>query len=303
MTETALRMGLVGTGYWADTTHATAVGVAPSWQLSAVWGRDAARATALAERHGAPHSGVDFDAFLAEVDAVTFAVPPHLQAELAVRAIEAGKHVALEKPIALEPATAQRIVDAAEAAGVATIVMFTMMFDERMRAITAAAGGGKWQGGAGLWLGSALNDTNPFNTPWRHEKGALWDVGPHAIAALWRTVGPIREVRTATKVGNLLHTVFGHDGMRTSTCSMTLRAPDPADGFSTFVWGDGGRLELPVDDVDSVLSFTTAYEELAGLIRSGKRAHECDVYFGADVVGVLAAVEQALSQGSSVRVA
>nr|BFF10060.1 hypothetical protein GCM10025699_13630 [Microbacterium flavescens] len=99
MTE-SLRLGLVGTGYWADVTHATAAAAAPSWDLAAVWGRDAGRAAALAERHGALHAGTDFDAFLAQVDAVTFAVPPQLQSELAVRAIRAGKHVALEKPIA-----------------------------------------------------------------------------------------------------------------------------------------------------------------------------------------------------------
>ena len=86
----SLRLGLVGTGYWADVTHATAAVAAPSWDLAAVWGRDAGRAAALAERHGAPHAGTDFDAFLAQVDAVTFAVPPQLQSELAVRAIRAA---------------------------------------------------------------------------------------------------------------------------------------------------------------------------------------------------------------------
>ena len=99
-----------------------------------MWGRDAGRAAALAERHGAVHAGTDFDAFLAEVDAVTFAVPPQLQSELALRAIHAGKHVALEKPIAtsLQDA-AERLAAAADAHGVATIVMFTMLYDERVR--------------------------------------------------------------------------------------------------------------------------------------------------------------------------
>ena len=108
--NTPLRLGVVGTGYWADVTHAASAVAAPSWRLSAVWGRDAARAEALAARHGAPHAGADFDAFLEQVDAVTFAVPPHLQSELALRAIEAGKHVALEKPIALSAHDAERFV-------------------------------------------------------------------------------------------------------------------------------------------------------------------------------------------------
>lgn len=287
-----LRMGLVGTGYWADIAHATALGDAPSWTLASVWGRDSGRAATLAERHAAAHSGTDFDDFLARVDAVTFAVPPALQAELAPRAIEAGKHVALEKPVALDPVDARRIVSAAEEHNVAAIVMLTMMFDPRMRAIVAETRAGRsWTGGTGLWLGSALGEENPFNTPWRHEKLPIWDVGPHALAALWRTVGPITEVLSAVETDGMMHLVLGHEGGRSSSCSMTLSAPDAADGFSTLVWGAEGRTELPVDDVDPRAAFTTAYEELAELIRTGERSHDCDVRFGAQLVEVSARAE------------
>lgn len=288
-----LRMGLAGTGYWADVTHAAGVAAAPSWALTSVWGRDAAAAGGLAERHGAPHAGTDFDAFLAEVDAVTFSIPPHVQSDLALRAIEAGKHVALEKPVALEPAAARRLVDAAEANDVASIVMFTMMHDPRMRAIVdETRAGRRWSGGAGLWLGSALGDDNPFNTPWRREQLPIWDVGPHALAALWCTIGPITDVLSAVYEDEMMHVVFAHDGGRTSSCSMTLTAPDAADGFSTLVWGESGRLELPVDDVDPPSAFAHAYEELATMIRTGERQHDYDVRFGTRIVEVSARAEQ-----------
>ncbi len=287
-----LRMGLVGTGYWADVAHAAAIGDASSWELASVWGRDAERAAALAARHGADHAGTDFDELLSRVDAVAFAVPPALQAELAPRAIAAGKHVALEKPVALEAADARRIAEAAREHDVAAIVMLTMMFDPRMRAIVEETRAGRtWTGGAGLWLGSALGDENPFNTPWRREELPIWDVGPHALAALWRTVGPITEVLSAVEADGMMHVVFRHEGGATSSCGMTLRAPDAADGFSTLVWGPEGRLELPVDDVDPRAAFTTAYEELAEMIRSGARDHDCDVRFGTRLVEVTAAAE------------
>ncbi len=292
-----LRMGLAGTGYWADVTHAAAVGNAPSWELAAVWGRDASRAAELAARHGAPHAGDDFDAFLAEVDAVTFAIPPRVQSDLALRAIRAGKHVALEKPVAIEPDAARRLVEAAEAADVATVVLFTMMYDPRMRRIVEEAHAGRrWTGGAGLWLGSALGDDNPFNTPWRHEELPIWDVGPHAVAALWCTVGPIVDVLSAVYEDDMMHVVFAHEGGSTTSCSMTLRAPDAADGFSTLVWGESGRLQLPVDDVDSRSAFATAYEELAELIRTGERHHDYDVRFGTRVVEVSALAEERLGR-------
>lgn len=288
------RLGLVGTGYWADVAHATAADRAPSWTLSAVWGRDTARAEDLAARHGAPHAGSDFDAFLEHVDAVTFAVPPAVQSEFALRAIAAGKHVALEKPIALTTRSADALVEAADDADVAAIVLFTMLYDPRVRAIIERVRGGEhWVGGTGLWLGSALGDENPFNTPWRHDKGGLWDVGPHAVSVLWRTLGPIIDVRTTRGADDLVHLAFTHEDGRTSTTSLTLNAPDAADGFSTMLWGPGGRLDVPVDDVDFVDSFTRAYEELAELITTGDREHDCDIRFGREVVRVLSAAEAA----------
>src|SRR6516225_4645270 len=95
-----MRFGLVGTGHWAKITHAPALASTPGAELAAVWGRDPAAAAALAAAHGAT-AHTDFGAFLDSVDAVAFSVPPHVQAPLAVRAAEAGKHLLLEKPIAL----------------------------------------------------------------------------------------------------------------------------------------------------------------------------------------------------------
>src|ERR1700761_6584856 len=100
VTIRAMRFGLVGTGYWAKITHAPALASTPGAELTAVWGRDPAAAAALAAEHGAT-AHTDFGAFLDSVDAVAFAVPPHVQAPLAIRAAQAGKHLLLEKPIAL----------------------------------------------------------------------------------------------------------------------------------------------------------------------------------------------------------
>ena len=96
-----LRFGLVGTGFWAQITHAPGIVASSGGTLAAVWGRDPVATETLASNHGAtPYE--DFDAFLADVDAVAFSVPPDVQADLAVRAARAGKHLLLEKPIALD---------------------------------------------------------------------------------------------------------------------------------------------------------------------------------------------------------
>lgn len=293
MTE-RLRMGVAGTGYWAQVTHAPAVAASTRWDLTSVWGRDADAAARLAASHGEDVTGyTDIDAFLDSVDAVTFALPPDIQGPLAMRAMAAGKHVLLEKPISLATDEADQMVAIAQDAGVSTVVFFTMLYDPRMRALIAEARENPplW-GGTGLWLGSALNEANPFNTPWRHVSGGLWDLGPHALSVLWTTVGRIEQVAAHPGAKDLCHLVLTHSSGATSTVSMTLRAPDAADGFSTEVWGELGRFPLPVDDVDPVAALTLALDELGDGASAGRTDHPYDVRFGRDVVRLLAQAEQ-----------
>ena len=127
-----MRFGLVGTGHWARIAHAPAVASTPGVSLAAVWGRNAEAARSLAAEHGAAAFS-DVGAFLDAVDAVAFAVPPDVQAPLAIRAAEAGKHLLLEKPVALSVSDADKLVAAVAAAGVASVVFFTHQFDTEIR--------------------------------------------------------------------------------------------------------------------------------------------------------------------------
>ena len=53
---------------------------------------------------------------------------------------------------------------------------------------------------AAIWLGTSLQEDNPFNTPWRREKGGLWDVGPHALSVLIPVLGDVTEVARRAEV-------------------------------------------------------------------------------------------------------
>jgi len=70
----------------------------------------------------------DADALIDDVDALCFAVPPDVQADLAVRAASRGRHVLLEKPIATSVADARRLEEAIAKACGASIVFFTHRF-------------------------------------------------------------------------------------------------------------------------------------------------------------------------------
>jgi predicted dehydrogenase len=294
-----MRFGLVGTGYWAKTTHAPALASTPGAELTAVWGRDQAAAAALAREHGG-RGYTDFEAFLDGVDAVAFAVPPHVQAPLAVRAAQAGRHLLLEKPVALSAADADQLVAAVEEAQVASVVFFTWRFNTEIRAwlTDARARGGwsgeGWSGGAAIWLGTSLAGGNPFNTPWRREKGALWDLGPHLVGMLWACLGPVTEVTAVAGKSDVTHLVLRHETGVTSTVTTTQSAPEAAAGVTMFVWGAAGRSVMPAELVDPVAALRTAAAELIAGAAAGRVAHPCDARFGRDVTRVLADAQSQL---------
>ena len=290
-------MGLVGTGYWARETHAVGIDSAPDAVLAAVWGRDQAATDDLAQRFGAT-GHLDFDEFLGQVDAVSFSVPPQVQAPLAVRAAAAGKHLLLEKPIALDEPAGDEIVDSVRDSGVAALVFFTHLFSPPVTEWFRSNDELEWLGGDAYWLGSALSEGNPFNTPWRREKGGLWDVGPHAVADLRRALGPIVKVSADSGGPDVTHLVLHHESGASSTCTLTLSAPEAADGFTLMVWGAGGRSHLPIAEVDSQKAHAVAVQDLVALARSGGREHRANLATGRDVLRVLAAAQRQLDTRS-----
>jgi predicted dehydrogenase len=291
-----LRFGLVGTGYWARVAHAPALAATPGIELTAVWGRNPEAAAALAAEHGAaPFS--DLDEFLSGLDGVAFSVPPDVQSEIAIRAAAAGKHLLLEKPIALTDGAADALVEAVDEAGVASVVFFTSRFQADVRAwLSDLSNAGGWRGGGAVWLASAFADTSPFNTPWRQRKGGLWDVGPHALSLLWPVLGPVVAVVAAPGAGDLTHLILYHDGGATSTVTVTLGAPVAADGFDLQVWGESGRSEMPQLAANPVTALQVALTELAesASAGAGRPRHPCDVHFGRDVERVLADAQRQL---------
>jgi predicted dehydrogenase len=299
-----MRFGLAGTGFWARTVHAPAIATTPGGTLAAVWGRNARSAQSIAAGHGATAVG-DFGAFLDAVDAVAFSVPPHVQAPLAVRAAAAGKHLLLEKPISLSAGDADAMVAAVESAGVASVVFFTTRFNTEIRAWltdTRARGGwsgGGWSGGAAIWLGSALQPGSPFNTPWRREKGGLWDLGPHVVSLLWACLGPVTSAHAIAGADDVTHLVLCHESSATSTATVTLSAPAAASGNNLFVWGEAGRSVMPATPVDPVAALRTAAAELISCAAAGRQDHPCGVRFGREVVRLLATAEAQLARRAS----
>ena len=293
-----LRFGLVGTGHWARITHAPALASTDGVELAAIWGRNARAAAELAGRYHAAACR-DVSELVASVDAVAFAVPPDVQAPIAIRAASAGKHLLLEKPIAISTADADALADAVEQANVASVVFFTARFQADVRAwlaeVTATGG---WAGGCAVWLGSALRTGNPFNTPWRRDKGGLWDLAPHLISLLWASLGPVRSVTAQAGPADVTNLILRHEPGATSTVTVTLNAPESAELADLFLWGEAGRSAAPVETDQPVIPLRTALTELAANARSGQTAHPCDARFGREVGRVLAGAQHQIGEHS-----
>lgn len=295
-----MRFGLVGTGYWARVTHAPAIAATAGAELVGVWGRRPEAVGTIAAEHGA-RAYDDFDALLGDVDAVAFSVPPDVQAPLATRAARAGKHLLLDKPIALTRDDSDALADAVAASGVASVVFFTSRFQPEVRAWLADVNTtSDWDGATAHWLGNGFAEDSPFaHSPWRRDKGGLWDVGPHILSLLLPTLGPVDRVTAESGPRDTTTLLLRHDSGATSVATLSIDAPAAAVVTDLVVWGRRGRSWLPAGSLAPAEALGVAVSELMSGAESGRVGHPCDVGFGREVVAVLAQAATQLQHRAS----
>lgn len=283
-----LRVGLVGAGPWARAVHAPGLADHPGTELIAVWARRPDTARQLADGHGASVAET-FDELLSQVDAVSFAAPPTIQAELATRAAQAGKHVILEKPIAPDAVAAERLAGAVAEAGVASLVMLTLRFAMETRDwLAALAGAGGWTGGSARWLSGALLGGDYAGSAWRHESGALADVGPHAFDLLDAVLGPIQKVLAAHRTpDDLWQLMFAHADGATSSATLSLRTPVRPTVVEIAVYGEHGFRTLGRKAGAAPESYAALLDDFAAMIATGTTSHPCDVRRGLHLQRIL----------------
>jgi predicted dehydrogenase len=297
------RLGLIGSGYWARTVHGASAKQHPGVELVGVWGRDRTKTEAAAEEL-ATRPYPDLDRLISDVDALTFAVPPDVQAEIAMRAARAGRHLLLEKPVATSASIARELEGVIGDQGLASIVFFTRRFMPEVQAWLARMEDiGGWECGRAEISANILAEGNPFGaSPWRHDKGGLWDVGPHALSVILPVLGPVESVVAGDGLRDQVHLVLKHQGGRSSTLSLSLMVPAAATGNSVYVYGENGREVAPVGPFDPVVAHGAALDALIASIGAAPeaRGHPCDVHFGTRVVEVLAAAEESIASGRRV---
>jgi predicted dehydrogenase len=295
-----MRFGLFGTGPWAHLAHAPGLARHTGVDFVGVWGRNEAKAAALADEHGAKAYRT-IDGLIEEVDAVAIALPPDIQAPIALQAARAGRHLLLDKPVAFTPAAADEIAAAVAERNLASAVFFTRLFVPGLvdfLARTAATGG--WIDAQVDHVGTIFTEGNPFAaSPWRRSNGGLWDVGPHAVALVLPVLGPVTEVMAMAGARDMTHIMLKHASGAISKLTLSLDAPPAAVRSETIFSGSAGIISPPDLPWDPIEAFGVALDQLITAANGGPRP-EMDVRFGARVTAILAAAEESARSGRSV---
>src|SRR5687767_14051826 len=124
---TIVRIGVVGTSWWADGFHLPSLASHPRAEIAAICGRDRVRAEALALKYGIPAVFADYREMIdtGGLDALVVLAPDALHYQIVMQGLEAGLHVVCEKPLALGAVQARDMYEQAEAAGVVHMTFFT----------------------------------------------------------------------------------------------------------------------------------------------------------------------------------
>lgn len=273
-TDKKIGIAVVGTGF-GQAIHIPGFQHHPRTEVVAIYDRDLGKAKAIADTNKIPHAlnSIEKLLSLAEVEAVSIATPPFLHYEMAKTAIEAGKHILLEKPMTLNAAEVRELDRLALSKKVVVTADFEFRFVPAWQLLAEYLQQG-YVGNKRLikidWLvASRANAERPWN--WYSRKdcggGALGAVGSHAFDYINWLFGPVKRLcahlscaidrRPDPEAGGELKPVDADD-----TCLLMLELADGTPcqlsissvtyqgrGHWLEIYGDRGTLILGSDNL------------------------------------------------------
>lgn len=197
-----VRWGIIGCGDVTEKKSGPGFQKAAGSELVAVMRRNGALARDYAERHGVPRWYDDAAALIAdpEVDAVYVATPPSSHLQYSRMAAEAGKPVYVEKPMALDAAEAEAMVDACEAAGVGLYVAYYRRGLPRFRRVAELVADGAIGRVRTVSTQYWRPPAEPGTDGWRVDPsvagaGYFADLASHTLDFLDYLLGPVAEAQ------------------------------------------------------------------------------------------------------------
>lgn len=246
-----VRVGVIGLGQIALKAHLPGYAKAAGCQLTAVHSLREAHAKEVATQYLIPHIYKDWQKMLESdvVDAVSICTPNFTHVPIALKALREGKHVLVEKPMAMDRSGALQLIKAAKKAGLVLMVHHNMRFDPAVRTAQKllrqkmvgdilAFRGHLTHRGPQAWSPKA----NWFFDQAKSGGGALMDLGPHVLDTLSFLLGePLVMAGAVAYKGK--GAVTGTAGAPSQTeihCSCLLRIKSGAVGSTTVGWADTG---------------------------------------------------------------
>lgn len=172
-----MRVGVVGCGHWGKN-YVRVLDQLPGVSVPLASDLEVANRRFVSERFHRVVATDDTDALLRspELDAVVIATPAASHHDLAARAIEHGKHLIVEKPLALDAGDCERLTAAAEARGLVLLVSHTFLYNDSIHAIKELLR--QEESGDVYYLTARRNHLGLI----RHDVGVLWDLAAHDVA-------------------------------------------------------------------------------------------------------------------------
>jgi len=184
LTEAKVRAGVVGAGYWGPNLIRNLAEL-PGSPLAAVCDRDARRLDYVRTRFPTARLYASFAELLgdADVNAVVVATPAELHFQMARQALEAGKHVFVEKPLATSSAQCAALARLAEAGGLTLMAGHTFLHNDALRWVKSMVDAG--DAGDVLYLYSRRLNLGQV----RQDINAVWNLAPHDVSIMLYLVG------------------------------------------------------------------------------------------------------------------
>ncbi len=242
MSENAetVRVGFVGCGHVTETRHLAALRRVRGVEAVALSDVDASRLSSVADAYGVARRHEDWRGLIEDecVDAVAVCVPPALHAEIALAAIDAGKHVFIEKPLALTLDDCDSLeAAAARASNLKASVGFNMRLHRLVREARAVLARGEL-GRVKLvrTIFASASRARPEYPEWRMRResggGSIFELGTHHFDLVRFTLG--REVRE----------VYASCDERDETSVVTLKTDEGTHIVAALSEGTGESHEL-----------------------------------------------------------
>jgi predicted dehydrogenase len=176
------RVGIMGVGAVTQIVHLPMLSERPDVDVLAVSDPDRMKAETLGARFEVPRVLSDEEVLNSdEVQAAVICAPNHLHEALAIEALERGKHVLVEKPLAMNAAGVQRVLDAAAAAGRHLAVGLNHRFRPDVGALQSFVAGGELGDLYAVRANSLARKVSAGGSTWRQKPeaggGALMDLG------------------------------------------------------------------------------------------------------------------------------